>query len=143
TRLIKAGFAKRSKSKTEKKQGIVTEVGPLVARSVLDFFASAAGKRILQRLKQLGIQPRSEKVSPKKAEELPLAGKTFVLTGTLPSMTRNEVTGKIEALGGHVTGSVSKKTDYVLAGAEPGSKLSNAKELGVRIIDDAEFRKML
>jgi DNA ligase (NAD+) len=58
-------------------------------------------------------------------------------------MTREEATGKIEALGGHVIGSVSKKTDYVLAGAEPGSKLDKARELGVRIIDDAEFRKML
>jgi len=75
--------------------------------------------------------------------ELPLAGKTFVLTGTLPSMTREEATEKIEALGGHVSGSVSKKTDYVLAGAEAGSKLDNAKELGVRVIDEKEFRKML
>jgi DNA ligase (NAD+) len=143
TRLIKAGFAKRSKGKAEKERGIVTEVGPVLARSVLDFFASATGKKILQRLKQLGIQPKSEKVSPKKAEELPLAGKTFVLTGTLPSMTREEATGKIEALGGHVTSSVSKKTDYVLAGAEPGSKFDKAKELGVRIIDEAAFRKIL
>jgi DNA ligase (NAD+) len=142
-RLIKSDFAKRSKSKAEKEPGIVTETGPVVAQSVLDFFASATGKRILQRLKQLGIQPKSEKVSAKKAEELPLAGKTFVLTGTLPSMTREEATGKIEALGGHVTSSVSKKTDYVLAGAEPGSKLDKARELGVRIINDAEFLKML
>ena len=142
-RLIKAGFAKRSKSKAKKERGIVTETGPVVARSVLDFFASATGKRILQRLKQLGIQPKSEKISAKKAEELSLAGKTFVLTGTLASMTREEATGKIEALGGHVTSSVSKKTDYVLAGAEPGSKLNKARELGARIIDDAEFRKML
>lgn len=142
-RLIKSGFAKRSKSKAGKERGIVTETGPVVARSVLDFFASATGKRILQRLKQLGIQPKSEKVAAKKAAELPLAGKTFVLTGTLPSMTREEATGKIEALGGHVTSSVSKKTDYLLAGAEPGSKLDKARELGVRVIDDAEFRKIL
>jgi DNA ligase (NAD+) len=91
---------------------------------------------------QLGIEPKSEKVSAKKAAELPFAGKTFVLTGTLPSMTREEATEKIEALGGHVTGSVSKKTDYVFAGAEPGSKFDKAKELGVKIIDEAEFRKM-
>ena len=141
-RLIKSGFAKPSKSKAGK-DGIVTEVGPVVAQSVLDFFASPAGKKILRRLKELGIEPKSEKVSAKKAAELPLAGKTFVLTGTLPSMTREEATEKIEALGGHVTGSVSKKTDYVLAGAEPGSKFDKAKELGVKIIDEAEFRKML
>jgi DNA ligase (NAD+) len=141
-RLIKTGFAKRSKSKAEK-DGIATEVGPVVAQSVLDFFASPSGKKILRRMNELGIQPKSEKVSAKKAAELPLAGKTFVLTGTLPSMTREEATEKIEALGGHVTGSASKKTDYVLAGAEPGSKFEKAKELGVKIINEAAFRKML
>jgi DNA ligase (NAD+) len=140
-RLIKSGFAKPSKSKAGK-DGIVTEVGPVVAQSVLHFFSSAAGKKILRRLRELGIEPKSEKVSAKKSAELPLAGKTFVLTGTLPSMTREEATEKIEALGGHVTGSVSKKTDYVLAGADPGSKFVKAKELGVRIIDEIEFRKM-
>jgi DNA ligase (NAD+) len=141
-RLIKSGFAKPSKSKAGK-DGIVTEVGPIVAQSVLHFFASPTGKKILRRLNELGIEPKSEKVSAKKSAELPLAGKTFVLTGTLPSMTREEATEKIERLGGHVTGSVSKKTDYVLAGAEPGSKFDKAKELGVKIISEAEFRKML
>jgi DNA ligase (NAD+) len=141
-RLIKAGFAERSKSKSAK-HGIVTEVGPVVAQSVLDFFASPPGKKVLRQMKELDIQPKSENVSPKKAVELPLADKTFVLTGTLPSMTREEATKKIEALGGHVTGSVSKKTDYVLAGAEPGSKFDKAKELGAKIIDEAAFRKML
>ena len=140
-RLIKSGFAKPSKSKAAK-DGIVTELGAVVGQSVLHFFASPTGKKILRRLKELGIQPKSEKVSARKSDELPLAEKTFVLTGTLPSMTREEATEKIEALGGHVTGSVSKKTDYVLAGAEPGSKFDKAKELGVKIINEAEFRKM-
>jgi DNA ligase (NAD+) len=142
-RLIQAGFAEPSKSKAEKGRGITTEVGPVVAKSVLEFFTSAAGKKIRQRLKQLRIQPKSENVSAKKAAELPLAGKTFVLTGTLPAMTREEATDKIEALGGRVSSSVSKKTDYVLAGAEPGSKLDKAKELGVSVIDEPEFRRML
>ena len=141
-RLIKSGFAEASKSKINKHGGIVTEVGPVVAKSVLDFFGSAEGKKILQRMKQLQVHPKTEKVSAKKMAELPLAGKTFVLTGTLPSMTREEATEKIEALGGHVSGSVSKKTDYVLAGAEAGSKLDKAKELGVRVIDEKEFRKL-
>jgi DNA ligase (NAD+) len=141
-RLIKSGFGKPSRSKAGK-DGIVTEVGPAVAQSVLDFFASATGKKILRRMKELGIEPKSEKVSAKKTAALSLAGKTFVLTGTLPSMTREEATEKIEALGGYVTGSVTKKTDYVLAGAEPGSKFDKAKELGVKIIDEAEFRKIL
>jgi DNA ligase (NAD+) len=140
-RLLKAGFAERSKGKSAK-HGIVTEVGQVVAQSVLDFFASSAGKNVLRRMKELGIQPKSGKVSAKKAAELPLAGKTFVLTGTLPSMTREEAAEKIEALGGHVTGSVSKKTDYVLAGVEPGSKFDKAKELGVKILEEAEFRRM-
>src|SRR5438105_1573904 len=142
-RLIKSGFAQPSKSKIDKQGGIVTEVGPVVAQSVLDFFASAAGRKILQRMKELGIHPKSEKVSVKKMAELPLAGKTFVLTGTLPSMTREEASAKIEALGGHVSSSVSKKTDYVLAGSEAGSKIEKAKKLGVRIIDEPTFRKMV
>ena len=142
-RLVKAGFAKPSKSKADKDRGIVTEVGPVVAENVLEFFASPTGKKILRRIKDSGIHPKSEKVSGKKAAELPLAGKTFVLTGALPSMTREEATEKIEALGGHVTGSVSKKTDYVIAGSEPGSKFDKAKELGIRILDEAAFRKML
>ncbi|HEV3244393.1 MAG TPA: NAD-dependent DNA ligase LigA [Chthoniobacterales bacterium] len=141
--LIKSGFAGPSKSKIDKKAGIVTEVGPVVAQSVLDFFAFSAGKKILQRMKQLGIHPKSEKVSAKKMAGLPLAGKTFVLTGTLPLMTREQASAKIAALGGHVSSSVSKKTDYVLAGAEAGSKLEKAKQLGVRVIDEAEFRKMV
>jgi DNA ligase (NAD+) len=141
-RLIKSGFGKPSKSKAGK-DSTLTEVGPVVAQSVLDFFSSAGGKKILRRIEELGIEPKSEKVSAKKAAELPLAGKTFALTGTLPSMTREEATEKIEALGGHVTSSVSKKTDYVLAGAEPGSKFDKAKQLGVPIIDETGFRKML
>ncbi|HUE41774.1 MAG TPA: BRCT domain-containing protein, partial [Chthoniobacterales bacterium] len=135
-------FAEPSKSKADKQSGIVTQVGPVVAQSVLDFFASSSGKKTLQRIKQLGIEPKSEKVSAKKMTSLPLAGKTFVLTGTLPLMTREEASAKIEALGGHVSGSVSKKTDYVLAGSEAGSKLEKAKKVGVKIIDETEFKKM-
>jgi len=142
-RLIEAGFAEKSKSKSEKGAGIVTEVGPVVAKSVLEFFESEAGSKILRRMKQLQVSPKIEKISAKKAAKLPLADKGFVLTGTLPSMTREEATAKIEALGGHVSGSVSKKTDYVLAGAEPGSKLAKAKQFGIRILTEAEFRKML
>jgi DNA ligase (NAD+) len=139
--LLKAGFAKPSKSKAGKND-IVTEVGPVVAESILNFFSSPTGKKILRRMKALRIQPKSEKLSPGKAAELPLAGKIFVLTGTLSSMTRDEATEKVESLGGHVTGSVSSKTDYVVAGADPGSKFDKAKELGVKTIDEVEFRKM-
>ncbi|HXF10458.1 MAG TPA: NAD-dependent DNA ligase LigA [Desulfuromonadaceae bacterium] len=141
-RLIQSGFAARSKSKVEKQPGIVTEVGPVVARSILDFFASENGKKILRRMKQLGIHPADETISVEKAAALPFSGKTFVLTGTLPTMKREEAAAKIESLGGKVSSSVSSNTDYVLAGEEAGSKLEKAQKLGVKIIDEAEFVKM-
>lgn len=141
-RLIDSHFAAPSKSKTEKELGIVTKVGPVVAKSVLDFFASQNGKQILRRMRELEIFPASEKISATKAAALPFAGKTFVLTGTLPNMTREEASAKIEVLGGKISSSVSGNTDFVLAGAEAGSKLDKAQKLGVKIIDEAEFLKM-
>jgi DNA ligase (NAD+) len=141
-RLIESHFAGPSKSKAEKESGIVTQVGPVVAKSVLDFFAGDHGKMILKRMKELGIHPASEKVSAKAAAGLPFAGKTFVLTGTLPNLKREEASAKIEALGGKVSGSVSGNTDFVLAGEEAGSKLDKAQKLGVKIIDEKEFLKM-
>jgi DNA ligase (NAD+) len=118
------------------------EVGPVAASSVLDYFASPAGKKVLARIRGLGIKPQSEKVSAMATAGV-FAGKTFVLTGTLPSMTREEATAKIEAAGGKVTGSVSKKTDYVLAGAEAGSKLDKAQQLGIIILGETEFLKLV
>jgi DNA ligase (NAD+) len=94
-------------------------------------------------MKSLGILPKSERISRQKAAQLPFAGKTFVLTGTLPSLTREEASAQIEERGGHVGSSVSRNTDYVLAGEAAGSKLDKAKELGVRILDETAFRKML
>jgi DNA ligase (NAD+) len=120
----------------------LAEVGPVAAASVLDFFTSTAGKKVLARIRELNIKPTSEKAAIAATAKGAFAGKTFVLTGTLPSLTREEATEKIEALGGKVTGSVSKKTDFVLAGAEAGSKLDKAQELGVKILDEAEFLKM-
>jgi DNA ligase (NAD+) len=119
----------------------LVEVGPVAAASVLDYFTSPAGKKVLARIRELGIKPQNEKVSVAPAKGV-FAGKTFVLTGTLPALTREEATAKIEVLGGKVTGSVSKKTDFVLAGAEPGSKLAKAQELGVKILDEAEFLEL-
>jgi DNA ligase (NAD+) len=141
-RLIDSNFAAPSKSKAGKESDIVTKVGPVVAKCVLDFFSSQNGKQILKRLKELGIHPASEKVSTKKAAALPFAGKTFVLTGTLPKMTREEASAKIESLGGKVSDSVSGNTDFVLAGEEAGSKLDKAQKLGVKIIDEKGFLKM-
>ena len=141
-RLLDAGFAEKSKRKNEKDTGINTELGPVVARSVLDFFSSEAGRKILQRMQELGIHPEGQKSGSASKEGLPFSGKTFVLTGTLPSMTRDEAGARIEALGGKVTSSVSKNTDYVLAGAEAGSKLDKAQALGVKILDEAAFLKL-
>jgi DNA ligase (NAD+) len=141
-RLIASNFAAPSKSKAEKESGIVTKVGPVVAQSVLDFFAGENGKKILRRMKELGIKPASEKASAKKAAALPFAGKTFVLTGTLPNMTREEASAKIESLGGKVSGSVSGNTDFVLAGEEAGSKLDKAQKLGVKVISEKEFLEL-
>jgi DNA ligase (NAD+) len=131
----------------------LVEVGPVAAASVLDYFTSSAGKKVLARIRELAIKPERGQLvrafsnadaTRGQAVRAPIfAGKTFVLTGTLPTMTREEATAKIEALGGKVTGSVSKKTDFVLAGAEAGSKLSKAQELGVKILDEQEFLVML
>ena len=118
------------------------EVGPVAAASVLDYFASPAGQTTLQRIHELGIQPAPEMSKVTAAETGIFAGKAFVLTGTLPTLTREEATARIEAQGGKVTSSVSKKTDFVLAGAEAGSKLEKAQQLGIKILDEAEFLKM-
>ncbi len=141
-RLITAGFAQPSKRKNEKESGIITEVGPVVAKSVLDYFASPGGQATLKRLRELGINPRGTKSEVAAKASLPFAGKTFVLTGTLPTLSRDDASAKIDALGGKTTGSVSKNTDYVLAGAEAGSKLEKAQQLGVKVLGEVEFLKM-
>jgi DNA ligase (NAD+) len=129
----------------------LVEVGPVAAASVLDYFASPAGKKVLARIRELGIKPERGALLRVSDENAPggamlrapiFAGKTFVLTGTLPTLTREEATAKIEALGGKVSGSVSKKTDFVLAGTDAGSKLTKAQELGVKILDEKEFLAM-
>jgi DNA ligase (NAD+) len=120
----------------------LVEVGPVAAASALDYFASPAGKKVLARIRELKIKPENEKVdSASKAAGI-FAGKTFVLTGALPTLAREEAKAKIESLGGKVSSSVSKKTDYVLAGEEAGSKLDKAQRLGIKILDEAEFLKM-
>jgi DNA ligase (NAD+) len=120
------------------------EVGPVAAASVLDYFASKAGKALLRRVQELEIKPANEAVRAGAAATAgAFAGKTVVLTGALPSLTREEATAMIEAAGGKVSGSVSKKTDFVLAGVEAGSKLAKAGELGVVVLDEAQFRKLL
>ncbi len=141
-RLINAGFAQPSKKKDAAPRDAVVVVGPVAAQAVLDWFASPAGRDVLARLQQLGISPRGTMKAPAPAGH-PFAGKTFVLTGTLPTLSRDEASALIREVGGNVTGSVSKNTDYVLAGESAGSKLDKARELGVSVLDEGQFRKLL
>ncbi len=118
--------------------GVPSDIGPAVAASTLEFLASEPGRRLLAKLAKLGIDPQGTVVEAGK-----FTGKTFVLTGTLPTMKRDEAEQTLLAAGGKVSGSVSKKTAYVLAGAEAGSKLDKARELSVPIIDEAEFLRLV
>lgn len=127
-------------SKEELEQ--VEEVGPRIAESIHIFFREEANRTLVRRLQQAGLNPVQErKTAP--AGPQPLAGKTFVLTGTLEHYSRDEMSARIEAAGGKVTGSVSKKTSYVLAGEEAGSKLDKARALGIPVLDESEMEKML
>jgi DNA ligase (NAD+) len=120
---------------------LVPDVGPVVAQSIVAFFAEPHNHEVIAALRSAGVQwPEHEGVSQ---QALPLTGKTFVLTGTLPSLSREEAKEKLEALGAKVAGSVSKKTDYVVAGAEAGSKLDKARELGVPVIDEQQLLQLL
>jgi len=140
-RLIDAGFASKKKDSTAPREVNFT-VGPVAARAVLDWFAGPVGRDVLARLKELGITPRGS-VKTATAPGHPFAGKTFVLTGTLPTLSRDAASALIRSVGGNVTSSVSKNTDYVLAGENPGSKLDKARALGVPVLNEAEFRAML
>jgi DNA ligase (NAD+) len=118
-------------------------VGPVIAQKVADFFADARHRAEISRLRELGVRWPKTKPRATAAREGPLTGKTFVLTGTLPTLSRSEAGERIEAAGGKVTGSVSKKTDYVVAGEAAGSKLAKAQELGVAVIDEAGLLALL
>ena len=116
----------------------VDEVGPRIAESIVEFFSIPANRKLVERLREAGLTLTGKK----KERGTKLAGKTFVLTGTLAKHTRDEAKKMIEDAGGKVTGSVSKKTDYVVAGADAGSKLDKAKELGVAVIDEQEMVRL-
>jgi DNA ligase (NAD+) len=117
----------------------VNEVGPRIAESIVEFFSIAANRKLVGRLREAGLTLTGKR----KERGTKLAGKTFVLTGTLSHFTRDEAKKMIEDAGGKVTGSVSKKTDYVIAGADAGSKLDKAKDLGVKVVDEKEMEKIL
>jgi DNA ligase (NAD+) len=117
-------------------------VGPVLARTLSETLAEERTRELIERLRKLGLSMEQEG-GPAPGEEGPLAGKAFVLTGTLPNLTREEATERIEAAGGKVTGSVSGKTDYVVAGDDPGSKLAKAQDLGTEILDEHGLLELL
>ena len=120
----------------------VPDVGPIVAESIRDFFAEAHNQQVIDALMAAGFE-WSENEGEGDSSPKPLAGKTFVLTGTLPTLGREDAKEMIESLGGKVAGSVSKKTDYVVAGAEAGSKLQKAESLGIAVLDEAQLLALL
>ncbi|HMC82927.1 MAG TPA: NAD-dependent DNA ligase LigA [Candidatus Polarisedimenticolia bacterium] len=127
---------------TEEDLQRVPEVGPRVAAAIRHFFDQEENRKVIARLKAAGVR-MDRTASPRRAGKQPFAGKTFVLTGTLPTLTREKATRLIASLGGKVTTSISKKTSYLLAGADPGSKLAKAKGLGVEVLDQESFERMV
>jgi len=120
----------------------VADVGPIVASRIRAFFDEAHNREVISRLRDAGVH-WTESEARAAPQDGPLAGKTFVLTGTLAAMTRDEAKDRIQALGGKVTGSVSKKTDYLVFGDKAGSKLSKAQQLGVETLDESQFEALL
>jgi DNA ligase (NAD+) len=118
------------------------DVGPVVAESVARFFAEPHNREVIEQLRAAGVRWTEEEPAAREPGG-PFAGKIVVLTGTLATFTRDEAKERIEAAGGKVTGSVSKKTDFVVAGAEAGTKLERASARGIEVLDEARFRAML
>ena len=126
---------------TEEQLLQVPDVGPIVARSIRTFFQQPHNREVIEQLRACGIT--LQEGPPSAQALLPLAGKTFVLTGTFPTLKREEAKELLEAAGAKVAGSVSKKTHYVVAGEEAGSKLAKAQELGVPVLDEAGLLALL
>jgi DNA ligase (NAD+) len=119
----------------------VSDIGPIVAESLHTFFAQAHNREVIKDLRECGVCWTEGEPAPVVSR--PLAGKTFVITGTLPSLSRDEARDLIEAAGGKVAGSVSKKTSFVVAGSEAGSKLDRAVELGLVVLNEQDLRGLL
>lgn len=139
------GSMDRLATASEEELTAIHGIGEVMAQSIVAWFTTEVHRERLQKLRAAGVNFSAHLSSQtaRNPEASPLHNKTFVLTGTLPSLTRDEASALIEEAGGKVTGSVSKKTDYLLAGENAGSKLAKAETLGVAIIDEATFRALL
>ena len=125
---------------TQEELSSIREIGPVTAKSIVQFFRETGTKKVLTKLKKAGV--RFDLVEAVKAGG-PLAGKTVVVTGTLEHYGRSEIEALIRSLGGHPSGSVSKKTDLLVLGKESGSKYDKAKELGIKILSESDFEKLI
>ncbi|MGA8260167.1 MAG: NAD-dependent DNA ligase LigA [Arenicellales bacterium] len=121
----------------------VPDIGPIVAESIHTFFKQAHNRDVIEKLRRAGVHWKEHDPRSAHKGRQPLAGQTFVLTGTLDSMSRDEAKQALQSLGAKVTGSVSKKTDYVVVGADPGSKATKAEELGIQMLDEQGLEKLL
>jgi DNA ligase (NAD+) len=139
---VLAGFARKNAQAWK----ALTLVGPVTAKAIVDWAASDHGRKTLKRMQDLGLDPQGNAKGTGSGEakaSMVFQGKTFVLTGTLPTLKRDEAAALIRDAGGNVTGAVSKNTDYLVAGENAGTKLDKARELGVRILSEQELLKIL
>ncbi len=128
---------------SEEDLSTIATIGPKIAEGVVAFFRQERNRQIVERLRKAGVRLEAEKIEKAKPEELPLAGLEFVLTGKLESFSRSEAEAKIKALGGKAASDVTRKTSYVVVGADPGSKLAKAQKLGTKTISETEFMDLL
>jgi DNA ligase (NAD+) len=140
--LLAAHFGSMEKLRDASEEELleVEEIGPKIAEGVREFFSESANRKLIDRLRAAGVAMKEERAAPKSAK---FAGMTFVFTGTLTKRSREEAEALVAAHGGKAGSSVSKKTNYVVVGADPGSKFDKAKSLGVPILDEAQFEKLL
>jgi DNA ligase (NAD+) len=127
----------------EEQLSTLPSIGPKIAESIVAFFRQKGNRQIIEKLRRAGVRLEREEVEEATLEELPLAGLEFVLTGKLETFSRSEAEAKINALGGKAGSDVTKKTSYVVVGADPGSKLAKAERLGTKTLSEAEFLDLL
>jgi DNA ligase (NAD+) len=118
----------------------IDEIGPVMAESIFNFFRTDENKKIIEKLKHSGVNTQEKDVGSSRSN---IEGKTFVVTGSLENFSRHQIEELIRRAGGNASSSVSKNTDYLIAGKDPGSKFEKAKELGVKIINEKEFERLI